>query len=455
MVNGKFLSIKVKNFRLFNDMDFDFTEKANKAKNVVVIYGENGAGKSSIMGLFSFLRDSVETLSSPNWLSSSFSGFGEDIRPIDLIDSMISGACPGSLDLIEKNKRIGSGDELMELSFSFSLGEKLGKYVLSYDNQKLVMESLDFQVGERMTNVLSLSAKSEGDDCLSKTVFKDGEVKGKLLNNISQKFGLHSFLAILNDFVNGSNPDYIRNGIGPSVLDVLAFFSSLFIYGDLASPKWDLSSEKTFHLLSRPMSHHFSKLELKYIKRTSQALSLYLKSLYSRIIRVEIVPNNDRGVDSFGFYFIEKGMGGETIHIPFDKESTGTKNVVNLFVSLFAASSGYMVAIDEIDKGIHDVLMKDIIESIASEIEGQLIITTHNTLLMKTVSPKSIYLLSFEGDEELFYSLDEVNGRVPKDADVIGRYLKGLYGGVPYSSSLTMAAIKLALQEDDGNGEKR
>jgi AAA15 family ATPase/GTPase len=448
MINGKILDIKVKNFRLFKDMDFDFTEKVGKAKSVIIIYGENGAGKSSITDLFSFLHDSIDTISNGNLFSSLFSEFGKEVPPQALIDSFIGDASRGSKDLIDKNKRIGSDNELMELSFTFFINGKLGKYSLSYNNQKLLSESLDYQASERMINIFSISDKSKGESCLNKTIFKDGDAKEKLLNSINQKFGLHSFLAILNQFIKDSNVGYIKDNISQSVLDVLRFFSSIVIYGNRFSIKPNFSSEKSLHLLSNPMGHHFSKSNAKYIERTTEALSLYLKSLYSRILRVEIVQdNNTVNGSSYSFYFIEKGADGKTIRVPFNKESTGTKNVVNLFASLFAASSGYMVVIDEIDEGIHDVLMKDIMESIIGDIEGQLIITTHNTLLMKTVSPKSIYLLNFEDGGERFYSLDEVNGRVPKDADVIGRYLKGLYGGVPYSSSLSMGAIKLALEE--------
>ena len=49
-------------------------------------------------------------------------------------------------------------------------------------------------------------------------------------------------------------------------------------------------------------------------------------------------------------------------------------------------------AIDEIDNGIHDVLMKNIIMSIKDEITGQLIITTHNTLLLEVLPKENIYI---------------------------------------------------------------
>lgn len=457
MVKGKFLDIKVKNFRLFKDMDFDFTEKANKAKNVVVIYGENGAGKSSITDLFSFLHDSITTIASGQILSSMFARLGKNAPSQEEIDSVFHDLNRDIKSLIGDNKRIGSNKELMEIVYSFSLDDKLGTYRLSFSDDRLVFESLDFQVNERGINVFSLSNDGNVNAILNKTVFKDGEVKDKLMDAIRQKFGIHSFLAILFDLVNESNSDYIESGVGRSVLTILSFFSSLIVYGDrgAAFTKIGFSPEASLHLISDPTDSYLSKESARYLERTTRALSLYLKSMYSRIEKVEIVKNEAEPNGRYGFFFIERGLDGKTIRIPFEEESTGTKNVVRLFVSLFAASSGYTVIIDEIDEGIHDVLMRDIMESIIGDIDGQLIITTHNTLLMKTVSPKSIYLLNFEGDKERFYSLDEVNGRVAKDADVIGRYLKGLYGGVPYSSGLSMGAIKLALQEGDGDDKKR
>lgn len=42
-----------------------------------------------------------------------------------------------------------------------------------------------------------------------------------------------------------------------------------------------------------------------------------------------------------------------------------------------------VVAIDEIDNGIHDILLKSLISNLAQNIDGQLIMTTHNTMFLE------------------------------------------------------------------------
>lgn len=48
---------------------------------------------------------------------------------------------------------------------------------------------------------------------------------------------------------------------------------------------------------------------------------------------------------------------------------------------------GVTVVYDEIDNGIHDLLLKNILESMVDHITGQLIITTHNTICRKPSTP--------------------------------------------------------------------
>ena len=42
-----FTCVKLKNFKSFNDITLDLTDKNNRPKSLVLIYGENGIGKSN------------------------------------------------------------------------------------------------------------------------------------------------------------------------------------------------------------------------------------------------------------------------------------------------------------------------------------------------------------------------------------------------------------------------
>lgn len=43
-----FTCVKLKNFKSFNDITLDLTDKNNRPKSLVLIYGENGIGKSNL-----------------------------------------------------------------------------------------------------------------------------------------------------------------------------------------------------------------------------------------------------------------------------------------------------------------------------------------------------------------------------------------------------------------------
>ena len=62
-VYSMFTRISVKNFKSLIDLDVDLSQKKKEPKSLVVIYGENGVGKSNFASIFYTLRESMETMS--------------------------------------------------------------------------------------------------------------------------------------------------------------------------------------------------------------------------------------------------------------------------------------------------------------------------------------------------------------------------------------------------------
>lgn len=81
--------------------------------------------------------------------------------------------------------------------------------------------------------------------------------------------------------------------------------------------------------------------------------------------------------------------------IDFEKESTGTQEILELLPYLMLAASGKCVIIDEYGIGIHDLLAAQLIKSVSQHLKGQLIITTHNTLIMdqSDIPAESLYFI--------------------------------------------------------------
>ena len=81
--------------------------------------------------------------------------------------------------------------------------------------------------------------------------------------------------------------------------------------------------------------------------------------------------------------FLESSPEG-VARIPYNLESTGTIKLYALMSYFYhVMKEESTVMIDEIDSGIHDLLLKSVIDSLGNKMKGQLIITTHNMLLLK------------------------------------------------------------------------
>ena len=57
-----FTYLKIKNYKSFDDLTIDFTDKNGKPKKLVVIYGENATGKTNIASTFYFLSEILHTM---------------------------------------------------------------------------------------------------------------------------------------------------------------------------------------------------------------------------------------------------------------------------------------------------------------------------------------------------------------------------------------------------------
>ena len=174
-------------------------------------------------------------------------------------------------------------------------------------------------------------------------------------------------------------------------------------------------------------------------ENTKRVLSIFYSSLYPTIqgVDYDITVINEK-TKRYSLVFLENDGEKEPTRIPYKYESTGTKNLLAIFTYLFQAiTSDNVLLIDEIDVGINDILLKTVIDSIRDKIKGQIIITTHNTLLLGQKTKKSCYILNREGKQIVSYSLDVYKRKIQENTNVVARYIKGMYGGIPNSKSFS------------------
>lgn len=127
-----------------------------------------------------------------------------------------------------------------------------------------------------------------------------------------------------------------------------------------------------------------------------------------------------------------KDVGGNLTKVPFNLESNGTKNLLELLTVFYWITKGRICLIDEIDSGIHDILMNSVLESISKSITGQMIFTTHDTALLKKLKSSSAYFMNIDtlGNNKIIAG-NQIDQKVAANNNMEKLYLEGLFEAVP------------------------
>ncbi len=131
---------------------------------------------------------------------------------------------------------------------------------------------------------------------------------------------------------------------------------------------------------------------------------------------------------------------GTDIKMPINFESDGTIRLIEYIPLLYLVlSRDCVVIIDEIERSLHPILIKEIISKISESLtaKGQLIFTTHESCLLdqEILRPDEIWFAQKDIEQATqFYPLSDFN--IHKTANIENGYLNGRYGGIPFLSNL-------------------
>lgn len=436
--------LKLKNFKSFKDVTLDLRGVHGIPKKIAFIYGENGAGKSNLVSAMLFLGDTVETLvkqkniQQPDFDLSIIKEIDNNtLNEIELlgkkfVEYLIENNTDILSKLIKNSKSIGS-KEPMSIEVGFRIDEKNGVYSLKFDDEKVISETLNFCINERTGILYSIQ---QNKIFLSPSIFLDSAYNTELLDNIHKFWGKHTFMSILFYERKTKNVEYISTKIKNSIFKVLEwlYHSSILCQGSIGhSGRVAIPFQFLQHLeKGRVNSGNF-----KDLKAFEKALNTFFTSLYSDIKRVYYK------IDSYQYELIfQKQINHKIVDIPVSLESTGTKKLLAMFPYIFSAIDKKTVLIDEIDTGIHDLMMCSIVEHLQESLNGQFIATTHNTLLMEKLPNDNVYIISVDakGEKEIV-CVSEYSFRTQKTNNIQKKYLNGDYDGIPYIGFLDFPEI--------------
>lgn len=187
----------------------------------------------------------------------------------------------------------------------------------------------------------------------------------------------------------------------------------------------------------------------KKLNKLETSLFKYLSPLFKDIVDVQYKKEFDKENKTIEYELqLIKDIGGKKRTIPIHQESSGTQNIINLFPYVVSYLNGNIVLVDEIENSTHDLLIEEILSSLEkSESKGQIIATTHNTMIMEKANQSHIYILNeIDGKK----TIDPINKhsttRFRETHNLRKRYLEGLYFGIPYTRSVDFLGIKDELE---------
>jgi AAA15 family ATPase/GTPase len=142
----------------------------------------------------------------------------------------------------------------------------------------------------------------------------------------------------------------------------------------------------------------------------------------------------------------EKLISGQYRQIDFSRESTGNHQILRLLCYLLSACLGRVVIIDEADSGVHDYLFLKVFQEINPHISGQVIMTTHNTMLMEADFARDATYILYEEDagHKVIKSISDYPQRTYLANNIRSKYMEGKYGGLP---NVTALDFKLLIQK--------
>ena len=400
----RILSAQIENFRnvSYGEINFPHSEDPfTLQSDVLGIYGQNGSGKTT----FIYVLEILQCLLS-----------GQPLRD-------------------EINDGITCGANEAKLCFEFSVEDKLGirfravySAQLGQDYLNETMKASVFQNGawSRLNDILASNSSDTEHTVRPSTMLNKLFSKStKVLNELRVAKILcakeHRSLLFSNELLR-----LMRQGSGDTIW--LSMFSALRHY---AITDFFVINNHNTGLISMDAA-----LPLNF--RTSSALGRFALPLDKPIVLPEdihevvhqvidtinyvlreIIPGMEIGIKDLGTELMEDGNTGIRIQLvrnhknpdtgkstslPLKYESEGIKKIISilhLFISAYN-NPGITLAVDELDSGIYEYLLGELLHIMQNSGKGQLLFTSHNlrplemlncnSIIFTTTNPKNRYV---------------------------------------------------------------
>lgn len=377
-----------------NSIVIDFSnatiKNANKINNVKGIFGYNGAGKSALITAVDFYKSIV---SDSNFLLQNDTKKQlEKLINYKKNEFFISMIFEFEKDIVIKHSLlIGNNlinndysirEERIELSAGRTLNEKFKDLVVKIGNVVKVDDDYKEDAGYLFNS--DLTYQSLLQPVIKKIIEKSTEKK--LNANPFEKKILILFTSIIKiDVYLQLSDKHKKYFIGIKELQELLKFSKEKI-GDtiLNSENYNINDDII------PING-FPKYQIN-----NKKLAKFIQIFKPELKEIELIPFENRNV-----YHVRKLFVYDDYKVELEFESSGIKQLVNLFTYLERCANGCISFIDEIDTNINSLYFKKLISFFKEYGKGQLIFTTHNVEAMNVLKSVSRSIVVLGNDNKI------------------------------------------------------
>ncbi len=423
-----FKYINLHNYKSLIDFNVDLMSTRKKPKKMILIYGENGVGKSNFATAFYTLSEFLKTKSVKDIWDHIREKEDKDKDDAFIQKFLRDNFCDTEA-IIKKCKTINSKDNMI-LEFGFNYKGYNGVYYLETNNTRIVAERLEYVLNKNLTTLFDISDNQTPK--INSNIFKIPRYEDEILDLIEKYWGKHSLLSILTYEIEDKADGYVKKRITKNLYDIILFFNMLSLRvkeGNRVERSKIRNSHQIFKNLDNGEIPLSEEVELD---KTENLLNEFFTHLYSDI--KQVYYKKEFKDDKLNYnLFLKKQVYDQLIEVDFSLESTGTQCLLEILPYLIDAVEGNTVIIDELDTGIHDLLIETILENMYNSVKGQIIITTHNTMFLESDLAKDcvyVFKLDKDANKELV-PLTSYEERIHPNLNIRKRYLKGMYGGIP------------------------
>ena len=351
--------IEIYNFKNIKRAELDFKN------SILGLYGQNGSGKTALIDVL----DLIKTILCGHSVSSDFS----DLIHVDAEYSRIVVQF-----IIDENERHS------EIEYSFKFNRScIYDEILSYaytDGETRVVKSKLIDTSNSPT--FSPVSKYKSLIGPSKENELDVMVIKKMVRKEFRSFIYSSeFLEVVRNRSNEcKDKEFMRHMY---ILESLVNFAN-----------YELFVVKSKCCIDDSMV--LSKSALDVYKRKIESMNRVLPYL---------VPDLTMGVKVLGKELMRDSSVGYRVelvsnNIPFQYESDGVKRIVSILQPLIEIfnNTSVVVAIDDLDCGIHEYLFGEIVKLMCEQAKGQLIFTAHNLRPLEIINKKFLVFTTTDPD---------------------------------------------------------